>query len=107
MEKKLDSFFSNMVDYINIIEIGKEVRRQDLISQLGGGATLDVYRRHLTLIGVLDDYKNGVYIKKNNVPSFINSSNIKLYAHDADKNSIIKLYYLKEIRKKKIKEIFE
>jgi hypothetical protein len=99
-------YFTEIVNYINKIENGDFITRKDLYNNFPI-SSLDVYRRGMTLIGVLEDCEMGVYKKVRDVPPFINSSNIREYSKDDKLKEKLRLYYLTLERKKKIKEIFD
>jgi hypothetical protein len=100
------SYFSEIVEYINKLEVGVLILRKDLVNYFPS-PSLDVYRRSLTLLGVLEDVIRGEYRKIHDIPPFINTTNILEYTKDGVLKNKLKRYYLVEERKKKLKEIFD
>jgi hypothetical protein len=99
------SYFSEIVKYINKLENDTLITRKDLV-KIFPISSIDVYRRGLTLIGVLEDFDSGIYRKMNDIPPFINSSNLRDYSKDEILKEKMKYYYLTLERKKKLEEIF-
>ena len=81
-------------DLINSIEIGKTMTRQHMLKTIfsqttsGGSAkygyTVDVYRRYLAMIGILEIVSRGVYEVKNHIKLNASISQIKKSAYSRD-----------------------
>ena len=81
-------------DLINSIEIGKTMSRQQMLETIfsqttsGGsqeyGFTVDVYRRYLSIIGILEIIDRGVYKVKNHIKLNASISQIKKAANSRD-----------------------
>ncbi len=79
---------------INSTEIGKTMSRQQMLKTIfsqttsGGSAkygyTVDVYRRSLAIIGILEIVSRGVYKVKNHIKSNASISQIKKAAYSRD-----------------------
>lgn len=102
------SYFSVIVEYINNLKDGSFVTRKELLVMTDHSSSVDVYRRGLTLLGVLEDTDIvGVFKKVKNIPPFINTTNYLDYSKQPYLIEKLRKYYLTLERKKKIKEIFD
>ena len=65
-----------MRDYINSYQIGSTITRKDLMSsvKIRSSWTVDIYRKILTNIGVLELEKKGQYKVKQKIPNNLTTS---------------------------------
>lgn len=94
-----DSNWYDLIIFINKREVDGIISRKDLCECLNYSASVDVYRRVLTLIGFIEEYSRGQYIKRFNIPLDLTSTQAKEIAYS--KNDGITKY----IRSLKIKNI--
>lgn len=88
------SAFSELKDYVNSIPIGETVYRKDLVKVLNS-ASLDQYRRRLSLLGYISEGEHGQYKKLKQIPDDLKTSDLEL----AYKNKRFKLKKNARIKK--------
>ena len=92
------SNWSELVNYINNLSNGDKFYRKKLLSYISNSASIDVYRRSLTLCGYISTDSVGTFIKLDDIP-------LDLTSTLANKLAYNNLELLKYKRKKKIRTI--
>lgn len=82
---KTQSKWKMLIFYINSKKIGSNLTRKELMCQFGikRSTSIDSYRRLLTVIGVLERTKQGVYTVKNHLNhNKFSYNDVKKFAYD-------------------------
>ena len=74
------TLLSELIDFINEVEIGGEIRRKDLNSYVSNSVSVDQYRRRMTILGYLETIGLGVYRKLKDIPENMTSTELE-YAY--------------------------